>query len=120
MGAFPRDGVAPRPGARDPGRVELEFSGEVWHWRGPAPFHFVWVDDVGSARITAVASMVTYGWGVIPVRARIGGTTWETSLFPKDGGYALPLKAAVRRAEGVELGDEIVASMTVLGAPPGA
>lgn len=100
--------------------MELEFSGEVWHWRGPAPFHFVWVDDDGAARITAVASMVTYGWGVIPVRARIGGTTWETSLFPKDGSYALPVKDAIRRAEGIELGDEVAVAMTVLGAPPGA
>jgi hypothetical protein len=54
-----------------------------------------------------VASLVTYGWGVIPVSARIGRTTWTTSLFPKDGGYLLPVKAVVRRAERIDLGDEV-------------
>ena len=38
--------------------------------------------------------MATYGWGVIPVVARIGDVEFETSLFPKDGGYLLPLKDA--------------------------
>jgi hypothetical protein len=100
--------------------MRLEFRGEVWHWRGPAPFHFVSVDEEGCARIAAVATMVTYGWGVIPVRARIGRTTWETSMFPREGGFALPIKTAVRRAEGIELGDEVEVVMEVLGAPPGA
>jgi len=97
--------------------MELEFTGEVWHWRGPAPFHFVWVDDEGAARIAEVASLVTYGWGVIPVRARIGATSWETSIFPKDGGYAVPVKTAVRRAEQIDLGDIVTITMDVLGAP---
>jgi hypothetical protein len=44
---------------------------------------------------------------VIPVSARIGRTTWTTSLFPKDGGYLLPVKAVVRRAERIDLGDEV-------------
>ena len=35
----------------------------------------------------AVAAAVTYGWGVIPVEVRLGGSAWPTSLFPKDGGY---------------------------------
>ena len=47
---------------------------------------------------TAVASIVSYGWGVIPVTARIGTTTWTTSLFPKDGSYLVPLKDAIRKA----------------------
>ena len=42
---------------------------------------------------------------LIPVRARIGDTVWETSLFPKDGGYVVPVKDAVRVAEGIADGD---------------
>ena len=50
----------------------------------------------------AVASRdVSYGWGVIPVTVRIGATTWTTSLFPKGGGYLVPLKDRVRAAEGI-------------------
>ncbi|WP_375426556.1 DUF1905 domain-containing protein [uncultured Friedmanniella sp.] len=87
--------------------MELEFSGPVWFWRGPSPFHFVTVPEVESAQIQATAAAVTYGWGMIPVTATIGSTRWTTSLFPKDGGYAVPVKAAVRRAEQVEV-DEVV------------
>jgi hypothetical protein len=95
--------------------VDFEFSGEIWHWRGPAPFHFVTVPQEQAADIQALASDVTYGWGMIPVWARLGGTTWKTSLFPKDGGYVLPLKDAVRRAESVELGDTVEVELTVVG-----
>ena len=95
--------------ARPPygGLVELEFAGEVWFWKGPAPWYFVTVPDGGSAEIEALAPSLTYGWGVIPVTARIGGTSWQTSLFPKDGAYLVPLKAKVRAAEGVALGDVV-------------
>ena len=85
----------------------LDFSGEIIHWRGPSPFHFVTVPDEQSAAIEAVSSVVTYGWGAIPVRARIGRTDFRTSLFPKGDLYLVPVKAAVRRAEGLELGDHV-------------
>jgi Domain of unknown function (DUF1905) len=95
--------------------VEFEITGEIWHWRGPAPFHFVTVPEQQSADIHALARAVTYGWGMVPVRARVGETAWKTSLFPKDGGYVLPLKDAVRRAEGLEVGGTVAARLTVLG-----
>jgi uncharacterized protein DUF1905 len=85
--------------------VELEFSGEIIYWRGPSPFHFVTAPEEPSAAIEAVSSLVTYGWGAIPVEARIGLTDFRTSLFPKGDLYLVPVKAAVRRAEGLELGD---------------
>ena len=87
--------------------VDLQFSGEIIHWRGPSPFHFVTVPDEESAAIEAVSSVVTYGWGAIPVRARIGRTDFTTSLFPKGDLYLVPVKDAVRRAEQLALGDEV-------------
>ena len=88
--------------------MEVQFSGVVWHWRGPAPFHYVTVPEDQAAEIADLASAVSYGWGMVPVTATLGLTTWTTSLFPKDGGYVVPLKDKVRRAEGVDL-DDIVA-----------
>jgi hypothetical protein len=44
---------------------------------------------------------------MIPVRVRIGETAWRTSLFPKEGRYLVPLKQAVRRAEGFAEGDVV-------------
>ena len=93
--------------------MEIAFTGTVIEWRGPAPYYFVPVPDAESADIREVAAMATYGWGVIPVAARIGQVAFETSLFPKDGGYLLPLKDAVRKPSGLAPGDDVTVAMTV-------
>ena len=87
--------------------LDLEFAGEVIHWRGPSPYHFVAIPEDECRDIEAVSSLVTYGWGVIPVRARMGATTWTTSLFPRKGRYLLPVRDAVRHGEEVEVGDTV-------------
>lgn len=93
--------------------MDLRFEGEVFEWRGPSPYHFVAVPPSEVEHIREVAAMVSYGWGVIPVAGRTGRTEWTTSLFPKDGGYLLPVKDAVRRAEGIGLGDVIGVTLTL-------
>ena len=93
--------------------IEVTFSGEVVYWRGPSPFYFVAVPLDAARKIAGVASLVTYGWGAIPAIVRIGETTWTTSLFPRDGGYLLPVRVSVRRAEGVDLGDVVDVNMTM-------
>lgn len=93
--------------------MELAFSGELWFWRGPAPWHFVTVPDDESATLEEISPAVTYGWGMVPVTVRVGGSKWATSLWPKDGGYIVPLKAWVRRAEELEVGDIVEVSLTV-------
>jgi hypothetical protein len=87
--------------------MDLRFRGEVWYWRGPAPFHFVTVPNDEADAIADVASLVTYGWGMIPVAGRIGATAFTTSLWPKDGGYIVPIKKLVQDAEAVAVGDEV-------------
>ena len=93
--------------------MDLQFSGEVWEWRGPAPYHFVTVPDAESAALESASRRVSYGWGMIPVTARIEATAWTTSLWPKDGGYVVPLKLSVRRAEQVDVGDVVTVRLTV-------
>jgi hypothetical protein len=95
------------------GRVDLEFSGEVWFWRGPSPYHFVTVPEPESAELKATSALVTYGWGMIPAELRIGSTAWTTSLFPKNGGYVVPLKDLVRNAERIAVGDVVTVSLAV-------
>jgi hypothetical protein len=87
--------------------VEHRFVGRVVSWRGPAPYVYVTVPADVSADIDVVRAEVSYGWGAVPVEARIAGVTFTTSLFPKDGRYLLPLKVVVRTALGVELDDEV-------------
>lgn len=93
--------------------MDLEFSGEVWFWRGPSPYHFVTVPEDESAELRAASGLVTYGWGMIPVEARVGSTRWTTSLFPKDGGYVVPLKDLVRNAERIDVGDTVTVRLAV-------
>jgi hypothetical protein len=93
--------------------VELEFSGEVWFWRGPAPYHFLTVPAGESAELRATSALVSYGWGMIPAELRIGSTRWTTSLFPKNGGYVVPLKDSVRAAERISVGDTVTVRLAL-------
>lgn len=93
--------------------MRMEFTGKIWYWRGPAPFYFVTVPEPESVDIQAISGFVTYGWGVIPVTARIGGTEWNTSLFPKDGRYLVPIRNSVRKAEGLDLDDEVMLQLEI-------
>ena len=93
--------------------VTFEFTGEVWEWRGPAPYHFVSVPEDLCDEVREAAKLVSYGWGMVPVSLRIGRTSWTTSLWTKDGGYVVPLKDKVRRAESVQLGDTVTVGMEI-------
>ena len=85
--------------------ADLEFEGEVWQWRGPAPHYFVSVPAELCDAMRAAARLVSYGWGMVPAQVQLGSTTWRTAIFPKDGGYIVPIKAAVRQRENVSEGD---------------
>jgi hypothetical protein len=91
----------------DIGVMSWEFPGELISWRGPAPYHFIEVPEEVADALHDLASVLTYGWGVIPVTVRIGQSEWTTSLFPKDGLYLVPIKDAIRRGEGLVLGDVV-------------
>jgi hypothetical protein len=93
--------------------MHLEFRGELWFWKGPAPWHFITVPEDECGELEATAASVSYGWGMIPVGARIGGTEWTTSLFPKDGRYLVPVKASVRKTENLALGDVVIVHLSV-------
>jgi hypothetical protein len=86
--------------------VEIEFTGELVEWRGPAPFFFVPLPPDAADLVDDVKADVVY-WGVVPVRAWIGDTTFTTAMFPREDTWFLPVKVAVRRAQGVELGDAV-------------
>ena len=93
--------------------LDFAFVGELWHWRGPAPYHFITVPPDAARAIHGVAAEVTYGWGMIPASVRIGASAWETALFAKDGGYVIPIKDAYRKAERLELGDIVAVRLGI-------
>ncbi len=88
----------------------------LWIWttdKAPASWHFLTLDGKVAEAIHALALMRRLegerkrGWGSMKVRATVGETSWETSIFPAKemGGWLLPVKAAVRKAEGLVAGD---------------
>jgi hypothetical protein len=93
--------------------LEIEFDGKLWYWRGPSPYHFITVPEEACVGLHAVSVVVSYGWGMIPVNGRIGETEFATSLFPKDGGYVVPIKDAIRKAEGLAVGDTVSVGLTI-------
>lgn len=93
--------------------MELEFSGEIFYWRGPAPWFFVAVPEPEAAAIESASAQVTYGWGMIPATVTLNETAWYTALWPKDGSYIVPLKSWVRKAEGVDEGDVVTLRLAI-------
>ena len=93
--------------------MKLKFSSAVIEWRGPAPFCFVPVPQAESDEIKALSKLISYGWGVMPMTATIGKTTWTTSLFPKDGRYLVPIKNDVRFGESLATGDIVEVTLEV-------
>ena len=87
--------------------MQVDFTGDVFFWRGPSPFYFVRIPEELSAEIKHIAPQISYGWGVIPAQVQIGQTRWSTSLIPKDGRYLVPLRDKVRIAERIEDGDVV-------------
>ena len=93
--------------------MNFTFTASVWEWRGPAPYHFVSVPLEIAQEIKELASAVTYGCGMVPVAGKIGNTSFTTSLWAKNGTYAVPLKDALRKAEGISLNDAVSVELTL-------
>ena len=93
--------------------MDATFTGVLFEWRGPAPFYWLALPEDVCDSVRDQAAQVTYGWGAVPVSARIGGTEWETSLLPRGGGYVLPIKRAVRTRESVGDGDTVTVAVRV-------
>jgi hypothetical protein len=94
---------------------EFEFTGDLVEWRGPSPFYFVPVPIEMSVEIKALAKTLSYGWGVVPVRARIGETDFTTALIPREGVFMVPVKDVVLRENAIELGETISVWMLLGG-----
>jgi len=94
--------------------IEASFSAPLWRWSGESAWHFLTVPEAVSDDI---ASRVEPGpgFGSVKVEVTVGATTWSTSVFPdsKSGRYVLPVKAAVRRRERIEDGDEVDVHLVV-------
>jgi hypothetical protein len=99
-------------------------TAKLWIWsseRAPASWHFLTIEGDAAEALHTLALMRRLefgrkrGWGAMKVRATIGETRWGTSIFPEkdSGGWLLPVKAAVRKAEGLVAGDEVTVTVAL-------
>jgi hypothetical protein len=100
----------------------LTHTGRLWRWTsssGTGSWHFLTIDGEAGEALSATALMRRLersigGFGSLKVEARIGDSTFRTSLFPsKSEGWLLPVKASVRKAEGVSEGDVVEVALAV-------
>lgn len=88
----------------------------VWIYPGEGGnWHFISIPKKESVQMREQFGAKARGWGSLPVRATIGETTWETSIFPesKTGVYMLPVKASVRKREALFDRDEVTVTVDV-------
>ena len=100
----------------------ITHTGPLWRWTtpaAPAAWHFITIDGAAGEALSATALMrrmegLSRGFGSLKVAATIGETTFNTSVFPsKETGWLLPIKAAVRKAEGLSEGDAVALVLEV-------
>lgn len=92
-----------------PSVAQFEFDAEVWLYEGDAAWHFITLPADVSDQIEARTTGQRRGFGSVRVHVTIGAATWSTSVFPdtKRGAYLLPVKAEVRRREGLSAGSQV-------------
>lgn len=95
--------------------MEFEFESKVIEWRGPAPFYFATTPDSVTHELENSGGHLSYGWGCISVDITVGNTTFYTALIPREGTYYVPLKAALRKAESIELGELVGIKLSLRG-----
>lgn len=100
-------------------RIAHRGSLRLWSGGNGGSWHFLPIGGEAGEALSATALMrrmegTIGGFGSLKVTARIGESTFRTSVFPsKSEGWLLPVKASVRRAEGVGAGDEVVVTLEV-------
>jgi hypothetical protein len=91
---------------------EFKIKAEVWRWPGEGGWHFITLDKALSQQIRK-----SYPKGFVKIKAKIGQTSWDTSLFPhkRSESYLLSVKALVRKKEDIFEGDEAKIGFRIIG-----
>lgn len=85
-----------------------EFDAELWPWEVRSDsWTFVSLPTTVADEVLDHAEPFTRGFGSVRVEVTVGATVWRTSIFPSKDTYVLPVKKAVRRAEGLSVGDTV-------------
>lgn len=96
--------------------MTYSFTAEVWEWTSRTSWFFVNLPEDQADDIDEQHRRRAAGFGSVRVEVTIGSTTWRTSIFPstENATYVLPLKKAVRVAEGLEPGSSATVDLRVI------
>ncbi len=97
--------------------MRYEFDAVLWQWAARTEsWTFVSLPPEVADEVLDLAGPVTRGFGSVRVEVTVGRTTWRTSIFPdaKAGTYVLPIKKAVRRAEGLAADGSLRVALTLV------
>jgi hypothetical protein len=96
--------------------MTYSFEAEVWEWSSKTSWFFVSLPEEEADDIEERYGRRAAGFGSIRVEVTIGSSTWRTSLFPsnEEKTYVLPLKKAVRTAEGLGPGSSAAVELIVV------
>ncbi len=91
----------------------IRFTAPLWLWQGKGAWHFITLPEDESQVIRM--AVPRRGWGSVRVTATIGESRWQTSIFPdtKRNAYLLPIKADIRKAESLALGEAVEVSLSL-------
>lgn len=89
--------------------LEYSFRARVWKYKGTAGWHFVTLPKMLSKKIRRNHGLSEEGWGRLKATAKTGTSKWDTAIWfdTRAGSYLLPLKAAVRKGEGIKTDAQI-------------
>lgn len=94
----------------------LTFSSELWMYPGEAAWYFITLPLDCAEAISALQPPKSKGFGSVRVRATVGNSTWDTSVFPdkKRGSYLLPVKKEVRTKHKLKVGNKVSISLEIV------
>jgi hypothetical protein len=89
----------------------FSLTAKLWRWPGDMGWHFINLDKSTSSKIRKL-----FPKGFVKIKAKLGQTDWNTSLFPhtETGVYLLAIKKSVRKKEELMEGDIVEVSFTLL------
>jgi hypothetical protein len=95
----------------------IHFTAPLWLWPGKGAWHFITLpeDESQVIRMAVPRGGQNRGWGSVHVTATIGESRWQTSIFPdtRRNAYLLPIKAEIRRAEALGVGEAVEVSLSL-------
>ncbi len=91
------------------GKIKYEFSEKPWQHASPGGWYFVSLPKEMAKEIRTSLKSEEEGWGRLKAVAKVGKSDWKTAIWfdTKANTYLLPLKAEIRKKEGIEIDKEL-------------